>query len=55
LLCRERQQIKKEELAGEIFDSELELASAVIHGVEGKEKTIHNLTKPIKFNSNHPN
>jgi putative transposase len=30
------QQIKKDELATEIFDSELELAYAVIHGVEVK-------------------
>ncbi len=30
------QQIKKDELAGEIFDSESELAQAVIHGVEVK-------------------
>jgi len=30
------QQIKQDELAGEIFDLELELAYALIHGVEVK-------------------
>ena len=50
----EWQHIKKDELAGHIFDSELELASALIHGIEAQEKTVHNLTQPIKFNSNHP-
>ncbi|MEG5159966.1 hypothetical protein QUB37_05860 [Microcoleus sp. AT3-A2] len=32
----EWQHIKKDERSGQIFDSELELASGVIHGVKGK-------------------
>jgi hypothetical protein len=34
----EWQHIKKDELAGQMFDDELELAYAVIHGVEVRAK-----------------
>ena len=47
------QQIKKDELAGEIFDSELELAYAVIQGVEVKVERENYRTQRVKFNFNY--
>ena len=47
------QQMKQDELAGKIFDSELELASAVIHGVEVKGERGNYRTQSVKFNFNH--
>jgi len=49
----QRQQIKKDELATEIFDSELELAYAVIHGVEVKWERGNYRTQRVKFNFNY--
>jgi putative transposase len=47
------QQMKQDELAGEIFDSELEIASAVIYGVEVKGERGNYRTQSVKFNFNH--
>jgi len=47
------QQIKKDELAAEIFDSELEAAYALIHGVEVKGERGNYRTQRVKFNFNH--
>ena len=45
--------MKQDKLAGKIFDSELELASAVIHGVEVKGERGNYRTQSVKFNFNH--
>lgn len=50
----EWQHIKKNELAGQVFEDELELAYAVINGVEVRGKKGNYRTQRIKFNSNHP-
>jgi putative transposase len=47
------QPIKKDELAGEIFDSELEVAYAVIHRVEVKGERGNYRIQRVKFNFNH--
>jgi len=47
------QQIKKDELATEIFDSELELAYAIIHGVGVKGERGNYRTQRVKFNFNY--
>ncbi|MGB8689502.1 MAG: transposase [Microcoleus sp.] len=49
----ESQHIKKDELAGQILDDELELAYAVIHGVEVRGERGNYRTQPVKFKSNH--
>jgi putative transposase len=48
----EWQHIKKDELAGQMFDDELELAYAVIHGVEVRGERGNYRTQRIKFHSN---
>jgi len=47
----EWQHIKKDELAGQMFEDELELAYAVINGVEARGKKGNYRTKRIKFSS----
>jgi putative transposase len=47
----EWQHIKKDELAGQMFEDELELAYAVINGVEARGKKGNYPTKRIKFSS----
>ena len=47
----EWQHIKKDELAGKMFEDELELAYAVINGVEARGKKGNYPTKRIKFSS----
>lgn len=47
------QQIKKNVLAAEIFNSELELAYALIHGVEVKGERGNYRIQRVKFNFNH--
>ena len=47
----EWQHIKKDELAGQMFEDELELAYAVINGVEARRKKGNYPTKRIKFSS----
>lgn len=49
----EWQHIKKDELAGQMFDDELELAYAVIHGVEVRGQRGNYTTQRLKFNSNY--
>jgi putative transposase len=49
----EWQHIKKDELAGRMFDDELELAYAVIHGVEVRGQRGNYTTQRLKFNSNY--
>lgn len=49
----EWQHIKKDELAGQIFDNELELAYAVIQGVEVRGERGNYRTQRVKFKSNH--
>ena len=48
----EWQHLKKDELAGKIFDDELELAYAVIDGVQAKGEKGNYSTQRVKFNSN---
>jgi len=48
----EWQHLKKDELAGQMFDDELELAYAVIHGVEVRGERGNYRTQRVKFNSN---
>ena len=50
----EWQHIKEDELAGQMFDDELELAYAVIEGVEVRGKRGNYSTQRIKFKSRHP-
>ncbi|MEG4006509.1 hypothetical protein QUA41_09395 [Microcoleus sp. Pol11C1] len=45
------QYIKKNQLAGKMFEDELELASAVIHGVEVRAEKGKYTTEPVQFNS----
>ncbi|MEG4048560.1 transposase, partial [Microcoleus sp. Pol17_C1] len=45
----EWQHIKKDELAGQMFEDELELAYAVINGVEARGKKGNYSTKRIKL------
>lgn len=49
----EWQHIKEDELAGQMFEDELELAYAVIHGVEVRGKRGDYPTQRIKFKSSH--
>jgi putative transposase len=48
----EWQHIKKDELAGEMFEDELDIAYAVIQGVEVRGERGKYLTQRVKFNSN---
>jgi len=48
----EWQHIKKDELAGKMFDDELKLAYAVIDGVQARGERGHYRTERVKFNSN---
>ena len=50
----EWQHIKRDELAGQIFYDELELAYAVINGVEARGKKGNYRTQHIKFTSDRP-
>jgi putative transposase len=50
----EWQHIKEDELGGQMFEDELELAYAVIHGVEVRGKRGDYPTQRIKFKSSHP-
>ncbi len=49
----EWQQLKTHELAGQMFDDELDLAYAVIDGIEARGGRGNYTTKRFKFNS-HP-
>ncbi len=48
----EWQHLKKNELAGQMFDDELQLAYAVIDGVQARGETGNYSTQRVKFNSN---
>ncbi|BBD69517.1 transposase [Nostoc commune NIES-4072] len=48
----EWQHLKKDELAGKMFNDELELAYAVIDGVQARGEKRNHSTKRVKFNSN---
>jgi len=48
----EWQHLKNDELSGQMFDDELELAYAVIDGVEARGKRANYSTQRVKFNSN---
>jgi putative transposase len=47
----EWQHLKKDELSGQVFNDELELAYAVINGVEARGERGNYSTQRIKFNS----
>jgi putative transposase len=47
----EWQHLKKDELSGQVFNDELELAYAVINGVEARGERRNYSTQRIKFNS----
>jgi putative transposase len=48
----EWQHLKKDELCGQIFDDELDLAYAVIDGVKARGEKGNYSTQRIKFDSN---
>ena len=48
----EWQHLKNDELSGQMFDDELELAYAVIDGVQARGKRGNYSTQRVKFNSN---
>ncbi|GAX41145.1 transposase [Tolypothrix sp. NIES-4075] len=48
----EWQHLKKDELAGKMFDDELQLAYAVIDGIQTRGEKGNHSTQRIKFNSN---
>lgn len=48
----EWQHLKKSELAGRMFDDELDLAYTIIDGVQARGKKRNYSTRRIKFNSN---
>jgi putative transposase len=48
----EWQHLKKDELAGQMFEDELDLAYAVIDGVQARGERGNYPTKRVKFNSN---
>lgn len=48
----EWQHLKKDELAGKMFEDELELAYAVIDGVQARGEKVNHSTQRVKFNSN---
>ncbi len=48
----EWQHLKKDELAGKMFEDELELAYAVIDGVQARGERGNYSTQRVKFNSN---
>jgi putative transposase len=48
----EWQHLKKDELAGKMFDDELELAYAVIDGVQARGEKGNYSTQRVRFNSN---
>jgi len=50
----EWQHLKKDELVGQMFEDELELAYAVINGVEARGKKGNYATKRLKFSSERP-
>lgn len=47
----EWEQLKRHELAGQMFEDELDLAYAVIDGVEARGQVGNHTTKRFKFNS----
>lgn len=47
----EWQHIKKDELSGQAFDDELDLAYAVINGVQARGEKSNHSTRRVKFNS----
>lgn len=47
----EWQQLKTHELAGQMFEDELDLAYAVIDGVEARGQSRHHTTERFRFNS----
>ncbi len=48
----EWQHLKKDELSGRIFDDELDLAYAVIDGIQARGEKGNYSTERVKFNSN---
>ena len=48
----EWQHLKNDELAGKMFDDELDLAYAVIDGVQARGERGNYSTQRVKFNSN---
>ncbi len=49
----EWQHLKKDELASKTFEDELDLAYAVIDGIQARGERGNYSTKRVKFNSNH--
>ena len=47
----EWQHLKKDELSGQLFDDELDLAYAVMDGVEARGERAKHSTERVKFNS----
>jgi putative transposase len=48
----EWQHLKKDEISGRMFDDELDLAYAVIHGVEARGERGNVRAQRVKFHSN---
>lgn len=47
----EWQQLKKHEISGQMFDDELDLAYAVIHGIDARGERNNYRTERFKFNN----
>jgi putative transposase len=50
----EWQHLKKDELSGQVFNDELDLAYALINGIQARGERGNYTTERIKFYSNHP-
>ncbi|WP_201789159.1 hypothetical protein [Scytonema hofmannii] len=48
-----RQHLKKDELSGQMFDDELDLAYAVINGIDARGQRGDYTTERVKFYSNY--
>jgi putative transposase len=49
----EWQHLKKDELSGQVFDDELDLAYGVITGIQARGQRGNYTTERVKFYSNH--
>jgi len=48
----EWQHLKRDEISGRLFEDELDLAYAVIHGIEARGERGNHSTQRVKFHSN---
>ena len=50
----EWQHLKKDELSGQVFDDELDLAYAVINGIQARGARGNYTSERVKFDTNYP-